>query len=1135
MNPTPAQREAVENQDRSLVVQAGAGTGKTWVLVRRFMHLLETNPEWPLENIVAITFTKKAAREMRGRIREAVESKAKEYPQDLTWQSRRRELNRLQVGTIHSLCSRILRENAIAAAIDPRFNVIEERETDLLKEEAIRETIKKLDEDNHPSLELLASLQVRDLGDIMASLLDKRGTLHRLFEELDDPEVLMSRWRKGLETMQQSIWERFVQEDPNLLSSLERLPFVVIQDTEDKLANSVKLGQDGCKYMKAEDLLAALEVWHDINLTGGKKDNWGGKDSMSALKDDLRSVRSPAKELKKKGALETIGVDDEIAAQHLQLWRSLWDKLNSVYNQIKEDRQAHDFDDLELLTVQLLSKTPRPPRLQAFLNSIQHLMVDEFQDTNLIQKQIIYGLAPPESARLFVVGDAKQSIYRFRQAQVSIFKDTADDIQQKTGHQSISLNTSFRSHGSLVEALNDLFDVILKPLGERYASFEASPGSLQVNRDPHPEVVAPVELLLLPKEDSNQERVSAEDARIWEARWLAQRIISFKDEKFQVWDKHQDGYRPFEFGDAAVLFRATTNLPLYEAAFKAAGLPYLTVSGRGYYDRQEVRDLIALLSALHNPDDDLSLASVLRAPLFNLNDETLYRLRWHTPSGEQSAKPISYASAINAPPETGQPERVAFAADVLAELWSITGRVDVWTLLRTALDYTGYEAILALNDGETGRQRANVGKFLGFAREYGGASLSDFLRQLFDLQTREAREGEALGSEPESGAVQLMSIHAAKGLEFPVVVVADLGREKQGGFRSPYLLHDPAFGLVCKQRDENGDWQKAAGYAWGEWLFDLMEEAENKRLLYVACTRAADKLILSGKVGTKDSWLMEILDAWVIDPDGDEVERLTYRDYDIQVHRPTTQPKEVTPTPKPQEHSQGQIEIHPLAQPYPSVPQAPSVAVTQLDQLLHEQDDFLELRPALWTEEKLRPATRAPGYLIGNIVHRALAHWDCLSYSDQKLFELLENFAQREGVFPSAIVHAVKTAHWMLGNVQNHPLYQDMSAAETRHHEMPFTISSSFGLLHGVIDLLYQDESDNWHLIDWKTEWAPEDTLKENAKEHLTQMATYSRAVQSELGIVPKVSLCYLNPKVIIFPLPHSVLDNVWHELIVPS
>ena len=177
MKPTEQQLLAIQTQDRALVVQAGAGTGKTTVLVQRFLHLLEIHPEWGIDNLFAITFTEKAAREMRIRLRREIEEKAIQNSNDSLWQDHKLNLDRLNVSTIHSLCSRILLENAIDCMLDPRFQVIDEQESDLLKEEAIRLTIKQLEKENHPALELLASLRVNDLKTEMTNMLNKRATL----------------------------------------------------------------------------------------------------------------------------------------------------------------------------------------------------------------------------------------------------------------------------------------------------------------------------------------------------------------------------------------------------------------------------------------------------------------------------------------------------------------------------------------------------------------------------------------------------------------------------------------------------------------------------------------------------------------------------------------------------------------------------------------------------------------------------------------------------------------------------------------------------------------------------------------------------------------------------------------------
>lgn len=385
MNPTFEQRVAIEIQDRALVVEAGAGTGKTWVLVQRFMHLLETHPDWPLESIVAITFTEKAAREMRSRLRKAIEDKARDYPHVAYWQDHRLNLDRLQVSTIHSLCARILRENSIPVEIDPRFQVLDEQEADLLKEQAIQETIKVLDEEEHPALELLASLRIFDLRAELESILSKRGTLHQLFNDLGDPETLLEQWKIGIEEMRRGLWQAQLHENPGLSDICEEILLIPILDPTDKLAPAVQAAQGGANAVGNEDFLEAVTLWLAIKRSGGRADNWGGPDGKAYLsKELLEPLQVVAKTLNTKGFLQEIGPADLVAAQHLQLWKMLWERLDLIYTEIKEAQQALDFDDLELLTEQLLQQSPRAVRLQKYLNSINHLMVDEFQDTNLV-------------------------------------------------------------------------------------------------------------------------------------------------------------------------------------------------------------------------------------------------------------------------------------------------------------------------------------------------------------------------------------------------------------------------------------------------------------------------------------------------------------------------------------------------------------------------------------------------------------------------------------------------------------------------------------------------------------------------------------------------------------------------------
>lgn len=1115
MLPVGNQLTAVTVHDRPLLVEAGAGTGKTWTLVQRFLHLLDQHPEWPLESIVAVTFTEKAAREMRTRLRKAIESRAQAASEGSHWLNRRTNLVNLQVGTIHSLCARILRENAITAGLDPYFSVLDELQAESLQEAALRQALDEIVLSDSPALELLAGLQVRDLRDQMAGLLGRRGTVQRLFDQLENPQELLGKWRTHFAEMQVAVWADAMAGLPGMM--LETLEGVVIKDEADKLALAVQLSQAGCQCARRNDIVGACQAWLQINLTGGKADNWGGKENLADIKTALKMVREAARQLEKAGCLDEIGELDAQAALALQHWRMIWDHTAGVYQRVKADRQVLDFDDLELLAEGLLNRHPPDPRLQAFLDSLNHLMVDEYQDTNEVQWHILYALAHPTTGgRLFVVGDAKQSIYRFRQAQVTVFNQTAKDIQSETGSPPVRLETSFRSHRALTNALNHLFTAVLKPISSSYQDYEARPGPLQAVRDSslsHPVVPAPVELCLIPAQDEQGERINAESARIYEAQFLAQRLIELETTGFPVWDKALGKFRPFRFGDAAILFRATTSLPLYEEQFKAAGLPYLTVSGRGYFDRPEVRDLIALLAVLHNPADDLNLAAALRSPIFGLSDETLYRLRWHTSHGSPSTEAISFAEALKTPPPTDQYEIVHFANQVLEELWQLAGRIDPWRLMRRILDLTGYEAALALNDsgsGGSGRSRSNVLKLLEIARQRSAESLSMFLNGLRDLSTREAREGEALGSAPESGAVLLLSIHAAKGLEFPVVAVADLGRRIEMNRSAPMILHDPAVGLVCKQRDENGDWQKPVSYAWGEWMLKRMEAAESKRLLYVACTRAADLLILSGKSGEQNSWLAEIESNWLLDP-AEELQQ--FDGFSVRIVRPSTMPVQEPVVEKAVEPVVEMVNLPQLVRPLPADLAKHHYAVTHLQRSLLEkrEGETTTLYPAVRVQSRTVGLVQPPLYLVGRVVHRLLANWGNLSLPTSQLEERLAAYARRERItHPEAVRQTVERSLRMLAVLRRTDIFRDVSTALQRHSEVPFSIASSLGDLHGVIDLLYQDRKANWQLVDWKTDWFPAEQLREKAQEYCQQIAVYDRAVRKILGVKPVVRVCFL-------------------------
>lgn len=1159
MNLTPQQLAAIDTEGRSLLVEAGAGTGKTAVLVERFLRLLERHPDWPIDSIVAVTFTEKATREMRSRIRAAVEARAAQAGVDSPWQARRRELDRLAVSTIHGLCARILRENPIAANVDPRFTVLEETDTALLREEAVRRVLAELGTGvrtpaagKRDPLELLRSFEVNDLRDQMLRLLNQRGTAERLFARLDHPAALLALWREKVGEMQAAIWAEHLALHPEAADALRALATLQIRDEYDRLAEHVRQARHGCDCAARGDVCAAAAAFGSVKLNAGRADAWGGKERLTAIKGWLRAARELSECLTKRGYHEPVGEVDEAAAEALQCWRSLWDEVTAAYDAMKAELRGLDFDDLERLTWRLLSAQPRDARAQATIDGINHLMVDEFQDVNELQGDILRGLADLSAGgKFFAVGDAKQSIYRFRQAQVKVFNQAARDIRASTGHGPLPLNRSFRAHAGLLAALNAAFESALSPVGVDYADFEARPGALDPERpalEPCAIAPAPVGIIALPPG-------LADENRRLEAALLARRLRELVDQGFRVWDKGARRLRPARFDDMAVLFRATTSLPLYEEVFKEEGLPYITVSGRGYFDRPEVRDLTALLASLRNPADDLNLAVALRSPMFSLSDDALYRLRWFRPDGSRAETPIPFSAALEGalatPHACGEADEIAFAAETFAALRDAAGMVDVWSLLRFALDRTGYEATLALADqaasAGAGRGRANVAKFLQLARERGGADLSAFLESVDNLKAREAREGEALPDQPDTGAVQLMSIHAAKGLEFPIVALADLGRSPRHG-NAPRILRDPMYGLACQVRDANGDWATPASFRWAEWLDGRMEQAESKRLLYVACTRAADLLILSGNPKAEDTWLATLAGAWGLrdqitrNEDGLDVgeEIIRCDGFAIRIARPArladeepapAQMRAAAPEPAPQLDA-----LPPLARPLPPRLATWPIAVTHVpsSRETEEEEEIRRPRPVAQGEGSAAVARRPWRFLIGNLAHRALADWTCLALPEAELRERLGRWARRGGLSAPDDARAVGIVAAQLRDLRATPLYREICAARERHAEVPLSIGAGERALHGILDLLYQDAQGQWHLLDWKTERLTlGQTLADAAGgEMVRQLAVYGRAVAQILSIHATAEVCFLSAGAQVYRPDAALMAGAWEALV---
>lgn len=865
MNLTNDQHRAIHTPG-SLVVSAGAGSGKTRVLVERYVRLISTD-SIPTDAVLAITFTEKAAREMRERVRDTVEDRARQTHDDL-WQHLRAAVESARIGTIHSFCADLLRAHPGETRLDPCFRILDEVESGIMLADSVDEALREI-ADAQSAIHNLQSAILNEFGPpelrtTLAEMLRGGGEVRTALELLPaDADSLRARWRDDLRLAQVSALAELVGSADWRTASGTILGLAPVAPAADKLGLQVIVVADWLTAL-APGVMPDFTLINEIKLNVGSKKLWpsesdlaNAKSALAALRDSYRAAADLL------SFVPVVEIEDRAAETAIAL-RDLYDLSRARYAATKARADALDFDDLEAMARDLLIHHPLVRR--RWRAELQAIMVDEFQDTNATQRAIIYalaGLEPPAAdgspAELFVVGDGKQSIYRFRGADVSVFQQVERDIVERWAGQRIRLDTSFRSHPSLIDWINRVGAQVFA----RSAPLQIYEIPFEPLRPSRPASSHPISVELHVADGAG----SADERRAAEADVLARRLVQIVEGSPHpiIYDRREKCWRHPTYGDIAMLFRASSAFEPFEAALRAQGVPFLTTAGRGYYGRNEVQDLIHLLRIIDDPSDDLALVGVLRSPLFALDDATIIGLRLSHPHPQPLV--LSKSEESDTPPSPDQGEEsqggegdspLTFARQVLADLQAMRGQATVVELLRAALERTGYLATVSgLDDGE--RRRVNVEKLVAAARLSGARGLRAFREYLDHLLRTETREGEA--PLEGHGSVRLMTIHRSKGLEFPLVALPDLGRTAPPA-RARWLARQP-YGLALKVRDPDDEDRLPTAMLLARRADATMERAESERLLYVALTRAQDYLLLSGPALKKsnESWIARIAAA----------------------------------------------------------------------------------------------------------------------------------------------------------------------------------------------------------------------------------------------------------------------------------
>ncbi|GFE56491.1 exodeoxyribonuclease V subunit beta [Geobacter sp. AOG1] len=833
--------------ETDIAVSAGAGSGKTAALVELYLRLLagETSLGEPLavDRIVAITFTDKAAAEMKDRVRRGVGERLK-LTGARVWKERQRELAAAGISTFHAFCARILRENPAEAGVDPAFSLLDELEAGAELEAALDEVIEAELTARTPSIRLL-------LGNFPLSGHGHGKGLREYVKDLlrrEGSNVAVDRQGIAWQAEAEELFIAGCRELAELAGESKRILGMKELAFHRALAPLPGLYGEGPLDLADTETGRRLQAMADC-IAG----NWGKeKPVRDRLSECLAQLQLAYWQVRSAPVAEALlGLTRQVAV---------------AYGRRKGRRGALDFDDLQIKCRDLLARDS--VIRDDYRQRCRVLMVDEFQDTNPLQKELV-GLLCGPGQRLFVVGDPKQSIYLFRGADVGVFLQTSREIRA-TGGQNLYFQESFRSREGIIRFVNSLFGQVMGGSG---ADFDPSYGDGDIMEPSRRDWDGTpcVELLAGSCEGDADARRRREAAAI--ARRIQEIVNGSAGINAYDKDRTRGDFtpRPPRYGDIAILFRRFSNLKLFERELRRAGIPYYVVKGRGFYRCQEVRDILNFLTFLEYGGDLAALAGVLRSPLCGISDETLYWLAraegglatWQQGITQNSKLKTqnSYSDRI-APADQ---ERLASLANLVGRLRPLRDRLTLAELLEEIL--TGSDFASTLLTTFQGEQKvANLRKLIELARSFtrpGEISLRRFINYLTDLVEREPTEAEAAIAAEGEDVVRLMTIHQSKGLEFPLVFVPELGAGQPGNH--PAVQHDPDLGLGIKLSLPGGIPCPTLAYRAIADRRKAKEAAELKRLFYVAVTRARDHLILSGEGrGEWRGWL----DAFLAGPEG---------------------------------------------------------------------------------------------------------------------------------------------------------------------------------------------------------------------------------------------------------------------------
>lgn len=952
--------------------------------------------------------------------------------------SARQELESAYISTFHGFSARLLRNHPVEAGVDPEFRVLESEEAELLKEEALDEAVAALYDEQSPAFGIFREYGENGVREAIASIYHTAGQ-----EGLRLAEYFL-KWRESRAEK--------IANHQTLLAARAR-------EAAEPVADKINCAEWE-RWASSEEM-----SWDEVESFKRWFAACGRSPKLTPWKNFVREEWLPLQM-------------EKFAEKSMVLFEQAALRFEVVYAQKKQTQNGLDFDDLQVRAIQMLHLSHPGSKIiaGALRRQFRYVFVDEFQDTSHLQMELVNFLRP--QAQVFLVGDYKQSIYAFRGAEPRLFLETEKDFETTNSAVKIELTDNFRSDRGVLGFANHFFQKIWDEDGLPFSKLKAAKSADETKRTrDKPELIVV----------SSEEEGGAAEDRLREGSRIAARMLQLNAEGV-------------DYGKMAVLFSAMTHSALYEYSLRRAGIPYISVSGMSFYEQPEIRDLISLLESLQNPLADVSLAALLRSPFVGVTDETLFWLAEKAKSGDERIPLYDGLLKFQEIEELSGNEKSKLEIFVMQfEVWK--NRKDaskLSDLIDDVVQKTGY-AVWALAQISGVRRYGHVRKFIQLARRQesrGRLSIHRFLSLVRRLQFQEVRESDHHGAGEEIQAVRLMTIHAAKGLEFPYVFLADLGRRKNRQEPGPVLALPHAGWSMKVKNPVTGKNEAVWSHEKIGSYLEQQNHAERKRLFYVAVTRAEEHLILSGvhKPVKKErenyadmsswmEWVMSEQDALETVPEADLARTETAVRQAVpscaaempvfQKWLTTARQGVVADTEAGEIPAEAGRIIDRIARSYqPEFAKVIDLPVSAYVLFLKDREKFWNTYGQGWSLPQAEqrdswaqePAARGEDAAdFGTRMHRALEFLDW-SRPEKSL-----SAANMDALFAGFSDEKKKEAEKILAGFFETDLFRQMRQSTKVCRELSFVLNARRGLIDGVIDVLFLNNDGAYTVLDYKT------------------------------------------------------------------